>query len=281
MNDRRTVLRALTAGSLGLLVEGAVPGLARAHAARLTWTPAPTPMPALPAGAAVVFVHGAWADGSNWRKVVPPLQQYGFKVLCAQIPMTTSLSDDVDTVQRWLERTTGPVILVGHAYSGGVIGAVQNDRVKALVYISALAPAEGETVGQVFTRDKPSPFQPKLAPDAHGFIWQPDDGFARAVAPNVSPEEARVLTAVQRPLQVKCIQEKVPTPTWTTTPTWYLIAEEDRMINPATQQFMAGRMKAHTKSLKVDHSAQLSAPQHVVAMVMDAARATIVQQATG
>lgn len=275
--DRRSVLRALTAGSLGLMVEGAVPGLARAH-----WTtrrrPGTARMPGLPPGAAVVFVHGAWADGSNWRKVVPPLEQQGFKVLCAQIPMTTSLSDDVDTVGRWLERTTGPVILVGHAYSGGVIGAVKHDRVKALVYISALAPAEGETVGEIFTRDKPSPYQPKLAPDAHGFIWQPDDGFARAVAPNVSAEEARVLTAVQRPLQVKCIQEKVPAPTWLTTPTWFLLAEEDRMINPLTLQFMAQRMKAHVKSLKVDHSPQLSAPQHVVDMVLEAARATVMQQ---
>lgn len=274
--DRRSMLKVLGAGSLAILAESAVPGLVRADTVGAN-TVGPLP---LPPNSAVVLVHGAWADGSNWQKVVLPLERHGFKVICAQLPLTT-LGEDVATLQRALERTTGPVILVGHAYSGGVIQGIADSRVKALVYISALAPAEGETVGDVFTRDKPSPYQPKLAPDAHGFIWQPDDGFARAVAPNVTADEARVLTAVQRPINVKCIQEKVPTPAWTTTPTWYLIAEEDRMINPATQQFMSARMKAHVRSYRVDHSAQLTAPNHVVDLVVEAARATIVQGAAG
>jgi pimeloyl-ACP methyl ester carboxylesterase len=234
----------------------------------------------LSANSAVVLVHAAWADGSNWQRVVLPLERQGFQVICAPIPMTT-LSDDVAAVQRTLERTTGPVVLVGHAYSGGVVGAVHDDRVKALVYIAALAPAEGETVGQVFYRDKASPEQPKLAPDARGFIWMPDDGFARAVAHKASPDETRILTAVQRPLHVNCIQEAVPTPSWTTTPTWYLLAQEDRMINPITQQFMSARMKAHVRSFPVDHSPQISAPEPVVDIITEAARVTLVQQAAG
>jgi pimeloyl-ACP methyl ester carboxylesterase len=268
--DRRGALRILGAGSLAVLVESSVPRLARAHGAGLP----------LPANAAIVLVHAAWADGSNWQRVVLPLERQGFKVICAPIPMTT-LSDDVAAVGRAIDRTTGPVVLVGHAYSGGVVGAVYHDRVKALVYIAALAPAEGETVAKVFYQDKPSPEQPKLAPDAAGWIWMSDDGFARAVAHKASRDETRILTAVQRPLHVKCIQETVPAPSWTTTPTWYLVAEEDRMINPITQRFMSMRMKAHVRSFPVDHSPQISAPGTVVDIVTEAARVTLVQRAAG
>ena len=263
--DRRTVIGTLAAASLGVLIEGAVPGLAWAQRQR-----------ALPPGSAVVLVHGAWADGSDWQRVIVPLERRGLQVICAPIPLT-SLSDDIAAVARVLERTTGPVVLVGHAYAGGVIGATHHDRVKALVYIAALAPAEGETAAQVFYRDKPHPEQPKLAPDAHGFIWIPNDGFQRAVAHNVSPDEARILTAVQRPIAVKCIQEPSPATAWPATPTWYLIAEDDRMINPITQRFMAARMQARVHSFPVDHSPEITAPSHVVDVIMEAARATLPQ----
>jgi pimeloyl-ACP methyl ester carboxylesterase len=270
--DRRTVIGALTAASLGVLLEGAVPGLARAQRHR----PDGGPVSALPPNAAVMLVHGAWADGSDWQRVVLPLERQGLQVICAPIPLT-SLTDDIAAVARALERTTGPVILVGHAYAGGVIGATHHDRVKALVYIAALAPTEGETVAQVFYRDKPHPEQPKLAPDAHGFIWIPDDGFQRAVAHKASPDEARILTAVQRPIHVRCIQEPSPATAWPATPTWYLIAEEDRMINPITQRFMSARMQAHMRSFRVDHSPEVTAPNHVIEVIMEAARATLLQ----
>jgi pimeloyl-ACP methyl ester carboxylesterase len=270
--DRRTVVGALAAASLGVLLEGAVPGLARAERQRRD----EGPLSALPPNAAAVLVHGAWADGSDWQRVVLPLERQGLHVICAPIPLT-SLSDDIAAVGRALERTSGPVVLVGHAYAGGVIGATHHDRVKALVYIAALAPAEGETVAQVFYRDKAHPEQPKLAPDAHGFIWMPDDGFQRAVAHRASPDEARILTAVQRPIAVKCIQEPSPATAWPATPTWYLIAEEDRMINPITQRFMSARMKAHVHSFQVDHSPEITAPSHVVDVIMEAARATLPQ----
>jgi pimeloyl-ACP methyl ester carboxylesterase len=221
----------------------------------------------------IVLVHAAWADGSCWDNVILPLERHGLKVMCAPIPMTT-LTDDVAALSRALERTTGPVVLVGHAYSGGVVGATRDERVKSFVYIAALAPDEGETVAKVFYRDEKHPESPKLAPDQHGFIWMPDDGFARAVAHKASPDRTRIMAAIQRPLSIHCIQEPVPAPEWKSKPSWYLVAEEDRMINPKTQHFMASRMGATVRSLKVDHSPMISAPQTAIDIIVEAARAT-------
>lgn len=219
----------------------------------------------------MVLVHGAWADGSSWKEVVLPLEEQGFRVICAPIPLT-SFTDDVAAVTRALERTTGPVVLAGHAYAGGVIGAISEERVKALVYIAALAPEEGETVAQVFYRDEPHAQAPKLAPDKYGFIWMPDDGFRNAFAQNATAKQISVTTATQRPIALKCIQEPVKMPAWRYKPSWYLIAEEDRMINPKTQHFMAERMSATTRSFAVDHTPLLTEPDKVVEILIDAAR---------
>jgi len=231
-------------------------------------------MNAFPNDSAIILVHGAWADGSCWNNVILPLQRHGLKVICAPIPLT-SLTDDIAALTRALERTSGPVVLVGHAYSGAVIAAVREDRVKSLVYISALAPDEGETVAQVFYRNPSHPEAPKLAPDSHGFIWMPDDGFRRAVAHKASLDQTNIATAVQRPIAVQCIQEPAPTPTWKTKPSWFLIAEEDRMINPKTLHFMADRMKAKVQSHPVDHSPMYTEPNLVIDVVLDAARETL------
>ena len=220
--------------------------------------------------ATVVLVHGAWADGSSWARVIGPLQSRGLRTLAAPIPLT-SLSDDAAALGRALERTDGPVVLVAHAYAGAVIGASTSDRVQSLVFISALAPDEGETVAEVFYRDKASPQAPKLAPDRHGLLWMPDDRFGAAWCQHARPEEAALLAATQRPIAVAAIQEKAPKPAWKTKPSWYLIAEEDRMINPATQLFLARRMGARIRSEKVDHASPITAPEFVVGMVLDAA----------
>ena len=231
-------------------------------------------MNAFPNDSAIILVHGAWADGSCWNNVILPLQRHGLKVICAPIPLT-SLTDDIAALTRALERTRGPVVLVGHAYSGAVIAAVREDRVKSLVYISALAPDEGETVAQVFYRNPSHPEAPKLAPDSHGLIWMPDDGFRRAVAHKASLDQTNIATAVQRPIAVQCIQEPAPTPTWKTKPSWFLIAEEDRMINPKTLHFMADRMKARVQSHPVDHSPMYTEPKLVIDVILDAARETL------
>jgi len=224
--------------------------------------------------ATVVMVHGAWADGSSWQAVVGPLEDRGLKVIAAPIPLT-SLSDDAAALKRTIARTQGPLIVAGHAYAGAVIATANDERVKALVYIAALAPDEGETVAEVFYRDEAHPKAPQLAPDADGFIWMPDEGFANALAQNATAEQIALARAVQRPISVKSIQEPAPAPAWKAKPTWYLIAEEDRMINPRTQQFMADRMKATVRSFAVDHTPLLTAPDKVVDILLEAARETL------
>jgi pimeloyl-ACP methyl ester carboxylesterase len=221
--------------------------------------------------ATVVLVHGAWADGSCWRNVILPLRQEGLAVTCAPIPLT-SLSEDIDALERALERTNGPVVLAGHAYGGAVIAGPKDDRVRCLVYVAALAPAEGETVADVFYRAKPHPEAPNLKPDAHGFIWMPEEGFTHAVAHKASPEQIAILDAVQRPIALKCIQEKAPVPAWKEKTSWFLLAEEDRMISPETQRFMAERMKAKIRSHHVDHSPMQTAPDVVVRVLREAAQ---------
>jgi pimeloyl-ACP methyl ester carboxylesterase len=161
---------------------------------------------------------------------------------------------------------------VAHAYAGAVIAAVKDDRVKSLVYVAALAPDEGETVADVFYRATPHPEAPKLAPDAYGFIWMPEEGFGHAVAHNASPDQLAIMAAIQRPIAVQCIQEKAPVPTWKTIPTWYFVAEEDRMILQETQRFMANRMNAKVRSHKVDHTPMHTAPNLVVDVVLESTR---------
>ena len=217
----------------------------------------------------VVLVHGAWADGSSWNDITGPLLSKGLNVLAAPIPLT-SLSDDIAAVERALERTDGPVVLAAHAYAGAVIAASTNERVQSLVFIAALAPDEGETVAEVFYRDKPHPQAPQLAPDARGFIWMSQQAFPTAFAQHASPERAALFAATQRPISVACIQQKAPRPAWKIKPSWYLVAEEDRMINPSTQLFMAQRMGAKIRSEKVDHTPLATAPALVVAMILDA-----------
>src|SRR5882757_1724446 len=219
----------------------------------------------------VVMVHGAWADGSCWSNVILPLRRQGLSVTTAPIPLT-SLTEDAATLLRVIERTTGPVILVGHAYAGAVIAAAHDDRVKSLVYIAALAPDEGETVADVFYRADPHPKAPRLAPDTYGLIWMPEEGFGCAVAHKASPDQIAIMAAVQRPIAAQCIQQKAPAPAWKMTPSWYLVAEEDRMINPETQRFMAGRMGADIRSHNVDHTPMYTAPGTVVDIILEAAQ---------
>jgi pimeloyl-ACP methyl ester carboxylesterase len=223
----------------------------------------------------VVAVHGAWADGSSWKDVILGVEREGLRIVAAPIPLT-SLGDDIDALKRALARAQGPVILASHAYAGAVVAAVNDERVKALVYIAGLAPDEGETVAQVFYRDEKHSQSPQLAPDADGFIWMPDEGFRNAFSQHATPEQIALSTAVQRPIAMKCIQEPVPKPAWRSKPSWFLIAEEDRMINPKTQRFMAERMGARARSLAVDHTPLLSAPERVVDIIMEAKQAVSV-----
>ena len=179
----------------------------------------------------VVLAHGAWADGSSWAKVISPLIAAGHEVSAAPLPLTT-FNADVAALEQTLERTPGPIVLAGHAYAGAVIGAASNPRVKALVYITALAPDQGETVADVFYRAAPHRRAPKLAPDSHGLIYLPEPAFAEAFAPNTTAEQQALLAAVQRPIAPACISVPMNRPRWHDLPSWFLVAEQDYMILP-------------------------------------------------
>ena len=219
----------------------------------------------------VVLVHGAWADGSSWAPVITALKAESVKVSAAPLPLT-SLADDVAALNRSLDRTEGPIVLAGHAYAGAVIAFARPERVKALVYVTALAPDEGEKVADVFYRLEPHPQAPKLAPDVDGLIWLPERAFATAFAQNASADKQAVLAAVQRPISLACITVPVGRPLWKDIPSWFLVAEEDRMIAPETQRYMAQRMKATMEARAVDHIPSVTAPTAVVDIIRDAIR---------
>jgi pimeloyl-ACP methyl ester carboxylesterase len=233
-------------------------------------------MSKLPQNSTIVLVHAAFFDASSWSSVIGPLLKTGVKVISAQLPMT-SLSDDVAALHVTLERAaSGPILLVSHSYSGGVITALQgDDRVRGLAYVAAMAPDEGETVGDLFFREPRHEKAPQLAPDAHGLLWMSEEGMKNAVAHQATAEQTAIMTAAQRPIAFKCLGEAIQTPSWKTKPSWYLVAEEDRMFSPKTQHFVADRMGAQVRAYQVDHVPQVAEPNLVVNFIMEAASATL------
>jgi pimeloyl-ACP methyl ester carboxylesterase len=219
----------------------------------------------------VVLAHGAWADGSSWSKVISRLNAAGIESIAAPLPLTT-LGDDVAALSRVIERAAGPVVLAGHAYAGAVMGAVRAEAVRGLVYVAALAPDEGETVADVFYRGDTDPLAPRLAPDSDGLIWLPREAFESAFAQDATPEELAVLAAAQRPIAAACIGEAVGRPLWRERPAWFLVAERDRMIDPATQHFMARRMNASVRTYDADHTPLVTAPDAVAEVIAQAVR---------
>lgn len=231
-----------------------------------------------PSDVSVVLVHGAWADGSSWSKIIGKLAADGHKVVAPPLPLT-SFQDDVAALDRALERVPGPVILAGHAYAGAVIAATRSEKARALAYIAALAPDEGETVADVFNSGAPHPQAPRLALDAHGLIHLPETAFATAFAPNATAEELAVLAAVQRPIAPACITAAVPRPLWKDRPAWFLVAEQDRMITEDKQRFMAARMQARLRAHPVDHTPIVTAPAAVLDLLREAIAAVAAEGA--
>ena len=224
-----------------------------------------------------ILVHAAWADASSWNKVTAPLRELGLPVRAAQIPLT-SLSDDVAALKRLLRQVEGPVLLVAHSYAGAVITAAgaDNPQVKALVYIAAIVPDEGETVGALFQRAEPKPnTRPQLAPDVDGFLWLPPGAFTNAVAPDASKDETALMEINQHPIALKCLGEPMTVPAWKQKPSWFLVSEKDRMIAPAVQHFMAERIGARVHARDTDHSPLASAPESVVRVIGEAAESVV------
>jgi len=220
----------------------------------------------------VVLVHGAWADGSSWSKVIPLLQAQGFNVVAPQIPLT-SLGDDIAVTQRLLSRLTGPTVLVGHSYGGAVIAGAANDlpEVKALVYIAGWGVDEGESL-EALSKQGPAPAgAAHVHPDNDGFLWIDMDGFREAFAADVSVTEAAIMAAVQKPLSVASFTDKSGPVAWKRIPSWYLVSSADQMIPPAAEEFFAKRMKATTRSVAASHVSLVSHPKEVADIIMLAA----------
>ena len=218
----------------------------------------------------VVMGHGAWADGSSWARVITGLAAHGIRAVAAPLPLT-DLADDVAALNRSIERMPGPVVLAAHAYAGAVIGLARPERVKALVYVTAFAPDDGEKLTDLFFRAEPHARAPKLAPDSANLLWLSDDTFPHAFAQNASADDLTLLTAVQRPPRFSCMTVPTTGPVlWKQVPTWYLVAEQDYMIVPATQRFMAERMKAAIRAHAVDHTPIVTAPAPVIDIIRDA-----------
>jgi pimeloyl-ACP methyl ester carboxylesterase len=217
----------------------------------------------------IVLVHGAFADGSSWNKVIRLLQATDYNVTAVQQPLT-SLEEDVAITRHILSLQKGPTILVGHSYGGVIITMAGNEsNVTGLVYIAAYAPDEGETIAELKSRAAPAAGAAHVHPDSQGYLWIERKAFTEFFAGDVEPEEARVMAAVQMPWKVS--GNKMSSPAWRSRPSWYQISEQDKMINPELQHFMAKRMGATTVSLDASHASAVSHPREIAALIVTAA----------
>ena len=223
----------------------------------------------------IVLVHGAFADGSSWNKVIPLLEAEGFTVTAVQNPLK-SLSEDVATTKRVLDAQKGDVVLVGHSYGGAVIteAAAGNSKVKALVYVAAFAPEAGETLGALGDRFPAAPLGTAVVPDSAGFLYIDRTKVADVFANDLPKEEAALLAATQKPLAAAIFGEPVKAAAWKSIPSWYVVSTQDNAINPDLERFMAKRMNAKTKELKASHVSFISNPIEI-AKVIESAAASI------
>jgi pimeloyl-ACP methyl ester carboxylesterase len=223
----------------------------------------------MPAKASIVFAHGLWADGSCYSKVIPALQADGHQVVSAQNSLDT-LEGDVAAVTRALGRVSSPAILVGHSYGGTVITAAgTDDRVAGLVYIAALAPDEGET-SQSLQEQFPATDIFAHIEIADGRIWMLPSGIG-CFAGDLPEQEQQLVWAAQGVPAVDLFNQKLPGTAWRTKPSWYIVANNDRTVQPDLERFVAKRMGAHTYDLDSSHVAMLAQPAAVLDIIRTAA----------
>jgi pimeloyl-ACP methyl ester carboxylesterase len=220
----------------------------------------------------IVVVHGLWADGSSWSKVIPILEKAGHKVIAVQLALH-SLADDVATVKRAIALVGGgPTIVVGHSYGGFVItnAAYNNKNVTGLVYVAAFAPEEGQSLIDYVDVTK----LPKglLVADSGGFVYLNSTQFPQAFAQDVNATEAGVMDAVQKPVNQSIINEKSGPPAWKQLPTWYEISENDRIIPPDLERQFAKQINATTISLNSSHASMVSHPNEIAELILNAAK---------
>ena len=222
-------------------------------------------------GVTVVLVHGAFADGSSWSKVIPMLQAKGLKVFAVQNPLT-SLAEDVAFTNRIINAQSGPVVLVGHSWGGSVISqAGVNEKVKALVYVAAFAPSVGESSldGVKGFPASPGLAAPIATPD--GFLTLSEKAIRNDFAQDVSARDANLIAYTQGAVRGANFDEKLTAAAWTSKPSWYIVAANDRMIHPDAERALARKIKATTTTLPTSHVPMVSQPRKVADVILAAA----------
>lgn len=220
----------------------------------------------------IVLVHGAFADGSSWQKVIPLLKAKGYKVVAVQNPLS-SLEDDVKVTKRIVNNQKDPVILVGHSWGGMVISELgSNPKVAALVYVAAFAPAEGDSVTSLLSSAKvPPPGLAEAVADSEGYLTLSEKGIREHFALDVTPAEQDLIYAVQGPIFNSAFTAKTSVATWRSVPSWYVVADKDHMIPPDVQDMMSKRMGSKVTHLDASHVAMLSKPDDVAKVILEAA----------
>lgn len=227
----------------------------------------------------VVIVHGAFADGSDWNRVIPLLQARGVQVTAVQNPLS-SLEDDVAATRRAIALQPGQVVLVGHSWGGTVITeAGQNDQVAALVYVSAFAPDAGQSTGELGKGYPTPPGLAHLVPDASGFVRLSNVGMAQHFAQDLPTEQTSVMAATQGPIRGSAFDQKVSVAAWKTRPSWFIVSEADHMIAPELQRDMAKRIGAKVIALPTSHVPQQVRPEAVAAVILEAVKRVEAQAA--
>jgi pimeloyl-ACP methyl ester carboxylesterase len=225
----------------------------------------------------IVLVHGAWADGSSWNKVVQLLQAKDLPVIAVQIPLT-SVDDDIASTSRIVADTEGPIVLVGHSWGGMAVTQVGGDaKVAALVYVSAFAPDVGETGSSLIGAHPTPPALSTVVTDSSGYVYQTMDGMLQNVAPDVPIAEAKSLAATQGRLAERAFGQSVTRASWRMKPSWFIVTADDRVVSPELQTAEAKRMGARTTVLHSSHMSLLSHPTEVAKVIEDAAAAVVVK----
>jgi len=218
----------------------------------------------------VILVHGAWADGSSWSKVIPLLESRALRVSAVQLPLT-SFDSDVATVRRAIALADGPTVLVGHSYGGVVITEAGNDaKVVGLVYIAAFAPDAGQSAGSLGAGVAPTPMGAEIRPDKEGYLRLTEAGVKNDFAQDLTPIEKTILFAAQAPTAAAALGGAVSVPAWKARPSWYLVATADRAIQPDLQRTMANTIKAKTIEVASSHVAMLARPQETAKLILEA-----------
>jgi len=221
----------------------------------------------------IVLVHGAFADGSCWSKVIPLLQSKGYNVIAVQNPLT-SLANDVSAAKRAIAEMDGPVLLVAHSYGGMVITEAGNDpKVAGLLYVAALVPEAGQNANAVNAMMPTTGIEKQFQISSDGYISLPLQTVEEYFAPDASPQERKLIYATQVPLAASAGDEKVQHPAWETKPSWFIVAAQDRVISPDLERYKSKLIKATTIELKSSHVPMISQPNKVTDFIVKAAQA--------